>query len=83
MKNLILYSITLILLCNKTYSQNTGEIAGAAAGLAAITFIAINSDKIFEYSDSFLDEVIEDLIKQKKGAFSSNNIKNLENQISG
>ena len=45
MKNFILFSITLLLICNKTYSQNTSEIAGAAAGLAAITFIAINSDK--------------------------------------
>ena len=41
----------------------------------------INSDKIFEYSDGFLCEVIDDLIEKKKNFTSSNNIKDLENQV--
>ena len=41
----------------------------------------INSDKIFDYSDSFLDEVTNDLIKQKNNFSGSNQIKDLENQI--
>ena len=41
----------------------------------------IGSDKIFEYSDTFLEEVIGDLIKQKNNFIGSNNIKDLENQI--
>jgi len=41
----------------------------------------INSDKIFEYPDEFLSEVIDDLIEKKKNFTSSNNIKDLENQV--
>jgi len=41
----------------------------------------INSDKIFEYSDGFLCEVIDDLIEKKKNFTNSNNIKDLENQV--
>ncbi|GAA3634071.1 hypothetical protein [Flavivirga jejuensis] len=41
MKKLALFSITLLLICNKTYTQNTPE----ATGLSAITFITIESDK--------------------------------------
>jgi preprotein translocase subunit SecA len=41
----------------------------------------INSNKIFEYSDNFLSEVIDNLIEKKSSFTSSNNIKDLENQI--
>ena len=41
----------------------------------------INSDKIFEYSDGFLSEIIDDLIEKKKNFTNSNNIKDLENQV--
>ena len=45
MKNLILFSVTVLLICNKIYSQDTAKVAGAAAALGVITFVAINSDK--------------------------------------
>ena len=41
----------------------------------------INSNKIFEYSDNFLSEIIENLVDKKSNFTSSNNIKDLENQI--
>jgi len=41
----------------------------------------IDSEKIFEYSDSFLDEVVNDLIKEKNNSSSSKKIKDIENQI--
>ena len=41
----------------------------------------INSNKIFEYSDNFLSEIIENLLEKKSNFTSSNNAKDLENQI--
>ncbi len=41
----------------------------------------INSDKIFQYSDNFLSEIIENLIEKKSSFTNTNNIKDLENQI--
>ena len=41
----------------------------------------INSNKIFEYSDNFLSEIIENLVNKKSNFTSSNNTKDLENQI--
>jgi len=41
----------------------------------------INSNKIFEYSDNFLSEIIENLVNKKSNFTSSNKIKHLENQI--
>ncbi|MDO5978443.1 hypothetical protein [Flavivirga spongiicola] len=41
MKKHLLFSITLLLICNKTYTQNAQEVAGSDA----ITFITIESDK--------------------------------------
>ncbi|WP_406684113.1 hypothetical protein N1F78_15695 [Seonamhaeicola sp. MEBiC1930] len=45
MKKLVLFSIALLFTLGKTYSQNAGEIATGVAGAAAITFIAIKTDK--------------------------------------
>lgn len=45
MKKLILFSFALFFLFKNSYTQNTGEIAGATVAAAAITFIAIKSDK--------------------------------------
>ncbi len=41
----------------------------------------INSNEIFEYSDNFLSEIIENLLEKKSNFTSSNNTKDLENQI--
>ena len=41
----------------------------------------INSNKIFEYSDNFLSEIIENLVNKKSNFTSTNNTKDLENQI--
>ena len=41
----------------------------------------INSNKIFEYSDNFLSEIIENLVNKKSNFTSANNTKDLENQI--
>lgn len=45
MKKIIIICLGLIFISNRIQSQNAGQVAGAAAGLAALTFIAINSDK--------------------------------------
>ncbi|MFL2894113.1 MAG: preprotein translocase subunit SecA [Candidatus Pelagibacter sp.] len=41
----------------------------------------INSNKIFEYSDNFLSEIIENLVNKKSNFTSASNTKDLENQI--
>ena len=41
----------------------------------------INSNKIFEYSDNFLSEIIENLVNKKSNFASPSNTKDLENQI--
>ncbi len=45
MKKIILVGIIFLFLGNKNYSQDAAKVAGAAAALGAITFVAINSDK--------------------------------------
>jgi len=45
MKNVILYSLILFFLNSKTHSQNAGQVAAGVAGLAAITYLAIETDK--------------------------------------
>jgi len=45
MKKIIVLSIAFMIIYNKTYSQNTGDIAAGATAALALTFIAINSDK--------------------------------------
>jgi preprotein translocase subunit SecA len=42
---------------------------------------AMDSNKIFEYSDEFLKEIIEDLISLKIKSLSNPNIKDFENQV--
>ena len=41
----------------------------------------INSNKIFEYSDNFLSEIIENLLEKKSNFTNSDNARDLENQI--
>ena len=45
MKKTILFSLALLFLFNKTFSQNADEVAASVAGLAAITYLAIQTDK--------------------------------------